>query len=67
MKSPDKPQMSLFLYINYQTFNGGKQLMATSNELEEFSADYFFSMYIYGLYDKEQPEVKSMKKVNSGL
>jgi len=45
-----------------ENFNGGKQLNATSENLSGFSPDYSSSMYIYGLYDKEQPAISTKKK-----
>jgi hypothetical protein len=44
-----------------ENFNGGEQIKAVSEELDEFSPDHSSSMYIYGLYDEEQPVVKSEK------
>ncbi len=45
-----------------ENFNGGKQIRAVSEELGEFSASFSFSMYAYGLFDKEQALVKSVRK-----
>jgi hypothetical protein len=45
-----------------ESANGGKPIRAASEELDKFTADYSTSIYIYGLYDEEQPEVKAVTK-----
>lgn len=45
-----------------ETFDGGKPIRAVSKELDEFSANFSFSMYAYGLFDEQQSLVKSIRK-----
>ncbi len=45
-----------------ETFDGGKPIRAVSKELDEFSPSFSISMYAYGLFDKEQALVKSIRK-----
>ncbi|MCE5227852.1 MAG: hypothetical protein LLG05_18590 [Porphyromonadaceae bacterium] len=45
-----------------ESSDGGKQIKAASVDLDEFSPDHSSSMYIYGLYDEEQPGDENNKK-----
>lgn len=46
-----------------ETLDSGKPIRAVSKELDEFSASFSFSMYAYGLFDKQQALVKSFRKI----
>jgi hypothetical protein len=46
-----------------ENFDGGKQIRAVSEDLDELSAVVSSSMYAYGLFDKEQALVKSIRKI----
>ena len=41
-----------------ENFNGGKQILAVSENIDEFSPEHSSSIYTYGLYDEEQALVK---------
>lgn len=41
-----------------ESANGGKQIKVASEYLDKFTSDHSSAMYIYGLYDKEQPMTK---------
>ena len=44
-----------------ESCNEGKQIKTAVEYLDKFTADHSSSMYIYGLYDKEQPVTKTVK------
>ena len=59
LQAPDRGR---YWFEFKENFNSGKQIRAVSEELGEFSLNHSSSMYIYGLYDKEQALEKSIRK-----